>query len=46
MAEVPFWLYLDLFSLFTKWNRVWDAAREVVIHHEAARSHSSFVLIY
>ncbi len=41
IAQVPFWLYLDLFTLFTKWNRVWDAAREVVIHHEAVRLGSS-----
>jgi hypothetical protein len=46
VAEVPFWLYLDLCTLFARWNRVWDAAREVVIHHEAVSSPISIISIH
>lgn len=27
MSALPYWIYLDLFYVFTKWDKTWQAVR-------------------
>jgi hypothetical protein len=38
LSGLPYWLYLDLFAILTRWDKVWDVARGTVIHREAVCS--------
>lgn len=35
LSALPYWLYLDLFAVLTRWDKVWDVARGIVSHREA-----------
>jgi hypothetical protein len=35
LSDLPYWLFLDLFTVLTRWDKVWDVARGVVSYREA-----------